>query len=432
MDAARSARRLVPQGDVAIVYRRTRAEMPADAGEVRDCLDEGIAIRPLLAPDRVVETDGVVRGLACRRMRLGEVDASGRPRPVPIEGSEEILAADTVIVAISQDTVLDILGDVEPKVTQWGRVVVDPVTHETSVPGLYAGGDAVRGPDSIIQAIADGRAAAEAIARRHGVEIVDEPTLDKAATVTDLMVKRSRQVRPQTVPTLPVRARGGFAAVEGTFDAEAAMAEAGRCLDCDDVCSLCVTVCPNRANLALAVQPFRMSLPILTADGGRLVERGSTTFAVDQAVQIVNIGDFCNDCGNCTTFCPTSGEPFKDKPRWWIDREGFDESTGDGFRLDRSTGVLRIVARMGGQPHQLECGDAVLTYRSSSVRATIDRATRRVLDVALASTLADGTPVDLTPCATLIALEELSRGSHLSSSLLSRSDPAAPTVPADR
>lgn len=406
MDAARSARRLVKDGAVTIVYRRTRAEMPADAAEVHDCLEEHIGIRPLLAPTRVVEELGKVAGLICRKMRLGEPDSSGRPRPVPIEGSEEFLPADTIITAISQDTLLDFLGGLDARVTKGGRLVVNPATCETSVPGLFAGGDAVHGPDSIIQAIADGRLAAGEIARRHGVEPVPEPVLEKNVTTSEIMARKSRQVPPQTVPTLPVQARGGFAEVQGSFGPEAAIAEAARCLDCDDVCSLCVTVCPNRANMAYAMTPLKLDLPVLTVRGGRLVAGGSTPFAVDQAVQIVNIADFCNDCGNCTTFCPTSGEPFKDKPRFWIDREGFEESKDDVFRVDRSSGALVIEARLGGRRHRLECRDGIVEYRSEAVVAKLDRRSFQFLDYETAGAVGEGETIDLSPCAVLIALLE--------------------------
>ena len=109
MDAARTARRLVPGGEVSIVYRRTRAEMPAEASEIHDCIAEGVQLRELLAPNGVRSEGGRVTGLACARMTLGERDASGRRRPVAA-GGEELLAADTVISAIGQEPVVDFLA----------------------------------------------------------------------------------------------------------------------------------------------------------------------------------------------------------------------------------------------------------------------------------------------------------------------------------
>ncbi len=237
MDGARSARRLVTEGEVSLVYRRTRAEMPADPAEVRDCIEEGIGLRDLLAPSRVVVEGGKVAGLACNRMKLGPPDASGRPRPVPVEGSEVLLPADTIIVAIGQEPVLGFLRGAGLKTNWDGTLVVNGETCETSIPGLFAGGDVVRGAASVIKAIADGRAAAEEIGRRHGVSPVQEPPFEKVVPSGALMAKKARMDLPQPVPALAVSEREGFAEVLKTFSPGAAQKEASRCLDCDEVCS---------------------------------------------------------------------------------------------------------------------------------------------------------------------------------------------------
>jgi putative selenate reductase len=404
MDAARSARRLVPDGEVTLVYRRTRAQMPADPAEVADCIEEGIGLRDLLAPASVAEAGGRVTGLACARMRLGERDASGRPRPVPIPGSEELLPADTIIPAISQEPVLDFLGDLPLERKRDGTLAVDPGTRETNQPGLFAGGDVVHGPSSVIQAIADGRAAAEAIGRRHGIEPEAEPHLDKGATDAALMEKKARLMQGQKVPVLPLVERQGFKEVIQAFTPETAALEAGRCLDCDDLCSLCVTVCPNRANLAYTMAPFRLELPLLVQRGGRLVSEGTRPFVVDQTVQTLNIADFCNECGNCTTFCPTAGAPYRDKPRFWIDREGFQEAKGDAFRMERGPQGLVLEARLGGKDHRLAVGAEETEYRSGQVRARFRTGTGAFTGCEVQGNLAEGTRVDLSPCATLMVL----------------------------
>jgi len=404
MDAARCSRRLVRDGTVTIVYRRTRAQMPADPAEVVDCLAEGVTLRDLLAPSAVVAEAGRVSGLACVRMRLGERDASGRPRPVPVEGGDEILLADTIIPAISQEPELDFLAGLALKRNRDGTLVVDPATRETGVPGLFAGGDVVHGPSSIIQAIADGRAVAEAIAARHGIPVEPEPLLEKGATATALLEKKARLSAPQQVPVLPLAQRQGFAEVLHVFTPEAAAQEAARCLDCDDLCSLCVTVCPNRSNLAYAMAPFRLDLPILVQRGGRLVFEGSTPFQVDQTTQTFNIADFCNECGNCTTFCPTAGAPYKDKPRFWIDREGYAESAGDVFRMERAASGLVLEARLGGASHRLEVGPAGARYSSGRFSARLSSGPWAFQSWEVEGNLAEGTRIDLTPCATMLVL----------------------------
>jgi len=404
MDAARSARRLVKDGEVTLVYRRTRAQMPADPAEVVDCIEEGIGLRDLLAPAAVVAAAGVVTGLACTRMRLGEPDASGRPRPVPIPGGEEILAADTIIPAISQEPVLDFLQGLQLERKRDGTLVVDPATGETTHPGLFAGGDVVHGPSSVIQAIADGRAAAEAIGRKYGVELEAEPVLAKGDGHSALLEKKGRLSPGQKVPVLPLTERQGFAEVNQTFTPESAAREASRCLDCDDLCSLCVTVCPNRANLAYAMAPFRLELPVLIQRGGRLVAEGSRTFAVEQTVQTLNIADFCNECGNCDTFCPTAGAPYRDKPRFWIDLDGFRTAKGDAFRMERGPGGLTIEARLGGKPHRLEVGVSETQYWSAQLSARFRTGSWELLEFQALATLAEGTRVDLSSAATLMVL----------------------------
>jgi putative selenate reductase len=404
MDAVRSAIRLVPGGEVTIVYRRTRAQMPADPAEVHDCIEEGIQIRDLLAPASVIAENGRVKALACTRMRLGERDASGRPRPVPVEGSEVLLPADTIISAISQEAVLDFLEGLEIQRNSNGYLVVDPQSRETSVPGLFAGGDVVHGASSVILAIADGRAVAEGIASRHGLELEPEPLLEKGQADVALMEKKGRLVGAQQVPVLPLTDRHGFDEVLKPFTAEAAVKEASRCLDCDDLCSLCVTVCPNRANQAYGIEPFSIQMPLLVQRQGRLVAEGARSFDLSQRVQTLNIADFCNDCGNCDTFCPAAGAPYKDKPRFWIDEEGYREAKGDAFRLTRNTAGLVIEARLGGHTYSLEVKGDVTHYRSEQVSAHLRTGTWNLLDWEARSVLPEGTQVDLSACFTLAAL----------------------------
>ena len=155
IDAARCALRLGSQ--VKILYRRSRTEMPAAAWEVAAAEAEGVELNFLVAPVRVIEKDGHVAGLECIKMELGEPDASGRRRPVPIPGSEFIVELDTIIAAIGQTVESEGLG-VE---TKRGNLVADRATLMTSIPGVFAGGDAVTGPASVVEAVGHGIEAAE-------------------------------------------------------------------------------------------------------------------------------------------------------------------------------------------------------------------------------------------------------------------------------
>lgn len=247
IDAARCALRL--GSEVQLVYRRSRKEMPAAAWEVASAEEEGVKLTFLSAPTKVVEKDGRVVGIECIRMELGEPDASGRRRPVPIPGSEYILDVDTVIAAIGQNVESAGLG-VE---TKWDRVIVDPLTLETSVKGVFAGGDAVIGPASVVEAIGAGIQAAESIHRYlRGLDLREgrEQTYLKAKDIQVIPTSPVKRAPREHMNELPVAERlNGFKEVELGLTQEQAIAEAQRCLACAvcSECDQCVTACTRGA-----------------------------------------------------------------------------------------------------------------------------------------------------------------------------------------
>ena len=403
MDAARSARRLAPEGRVTLVYRRMRAQMPADPAEVQDCLDEGIQLRDLLAPARVVHSGGRLQALACTPMRLGERDASGRPRPVPGEGPEVLLAADTIITAISQEPELGFLDGLALARHPDGSLALG-AGLETSVANLFAGGDLARGPASVVKAMADGRQVAAEIGRRHGVALPEAAPLDKGLEPAQVLAGKASRKAPVTVPALPISGRGGFDEVLLGLDAAAAEAEAARCLDCDEVCSLCVTVCPNRANLAFRTAPMELLLPSLVMRAGSLEAEAWSTCKVTQPVQIINLGDACNECGNCVPFCPTSGAPYLAKTRFWLDRNGFENSPRDGVHLSRQGGTMIFEARIAGAGHLLASGPDRLVYQGPEVEVDLDPRRRTVRSWTSRGPIKEGAAIDLQALGLLLAL----------------------------
>ena len=225
IDAARTSRRL--GAEVVQLYRRTRAEMPANAEEIEAAIEEGVRIEFLTAPQRLEQ--GVV---TCMRMALGATDAGGRPRPEPVAGSEFALAADTVIMAIGQE--VEVPAQAVARETN-GVVRADPVSLATSVNGIYAGGDAVSGPASIIDAIAQGRRASAAIDRHLGGS-GDLERFARAKPAADAHAPAARGSVRKPWPNLPVSERlAGFALVEQAYTERSAMDEASRCLSCDQL-----------------------------------------------------------------------------------------------------------------------------------------------------------------------------------------------------
>ncbi|MDR2712685.1 MAG: FAD-dependent oxidoreductase [Clostridiales bacterium] len=162
MDAARTALRLGAR-EVSIIYRRTKQEMPAASWEIEEAEEEGVIMRYLLAPLKVVPgADGKVRAMLCQQMRLGEPDASGRRRPEPVPGAEELIELDSVIAAIGQKVITCDLEDLE--LTRWKTIITDPESMATNLPGVFAGGDAVNdGPGIAITAVGHAKKAAMAI-----------------------------------------------------------------------------------------------------------------------------------------------------------------------------------------------------------------------------------------------------------------------------
>jgi heterodisulfide reductase subunit A len=243
VDAARVARRLGAK-EVSIVYRRSRAEMPAVTTEVDEAEREGIKLHILTTPVKVLTKDERVTGIQCTRMELGEPDASGRRRPVPIKGSEFEMGVDSVIIAIGQAVDKETLPK-ELEYTGWGTVAVDQVTLETNIEGVFAGGDLVSGPADVIASIAAGKEVAISIDRYlRGVDLkAGRPT---PITRVKEVSKAGVVAKPrQAMPTLDPKKRDGFAEVELGFDEKTAIEEAKRCLNCGvcSECLECVKVC---------------------------------------------------------------------------------------------------------------------------------------------------------------------------------------------
>jgi len=239
VDAARVALRLKKCDKVQLIYRRTRAEMPAFEEEVDAVIEEGAEVQFLTAPDKVIAEHGKMTGLECIRMELGEPDESGRRRPVPIKGSEFVIELDTLLVAIGEQADVEFLGrghDIEIS-ERWGTIVCEDTT-QTSKAGVFAGGDVVTGPDTVIEGMAAGKVAAEMIDRYiRGESVVRQYDLLRPSTYVppvELTEEEAEQAQRPATPHLPVGERlEGFAEVDLAITEATAVLEARRCLRCD-------------------------------------------------------------------------------------------------------------------------------------------------------------------------------------------------------
>ena len=261
IDAARTALRLGAK-EVTILYRRTRKEMPAEEAEIEAAEAEGVKIEYLIAPVEVLGEKGQVTALKCTQMELGEPDASGRRRPVPVPGSEHLKSFDTVIIAVSQSPEIDFnQGSLTLKLTKWNTITVNPETLETGIPGVFAGGDVVTGPDTVITAMSDGKRAAEAIDKylqgeplenfktHRSRQLAPRAPDDRPHRFAPRFKDTPRQPRLRIKELDPLERRTNFQEVELGFSEEEAIQEARRCLHCGLCveCHACEKVCEAQA-----------------------------------------------------------------------------------------------------------------------------------------------------------------------------------------
>jgi putative selenate reductase len=371
MDAARTAQRLtgVP---ATILYRRTRHEMPAAAEELRETLEEGNILEELVAPIEVLRADGAVVGVRCVRTVLGEPGPDGRRSPIAVRGSEFIAHCDSVVVAVGQLPELAFLDGSLVTRHEGGGVVVNEATRSAGPDGVYAGGDVVIEPGSIIAACADGRKAAEAICARFGLTFAQpssRPAILAEQDILTIKARRARRIEQAKPAVRPVAGRGGFALIEATLTREQARLEGLRCVQCSSFCDKCVEVCPNRANYVFRVQPARWDLPVLATGEGGLHVVGTEEFSVVQDRQILHVDDFCNECDNCQTFCVHHGRPYADKPRLFLDAGLYAAEANNAFHIDGST----IRRRENGQECSLTVQEGLRTYHDATLRVSVTR-----------------------------------------------------------
>ncbi|HNQ22021.1 MAG TPA: NADH-ubiquinone oxidoreductase-F iron-sulfur binding region domain-containing protein [Phycisphaerae bacterium] len=238
VDAAGVALRQEGVDSVTIFYRRTRDEMPAQKKDIDSVLEEGVKLETLMTPVRILTDKGRLAGIECVRNRLGEVDAGGRRKPVPIPGTEHVFLLDTLIVTIGDVPAIEFMNSMGIEVTDWGTVKMDPATLATSRAGVFAGGDVVTGPNTVVQAIAAGKKAATMIGRylrgedlkQPGVPLLPEVYVEPVQLDDDALAEANR-VEPPVVA--PAARRRDFNEVELSLSVEDATREARRCLRCD-------------------------------------------------------------------------------------------------------------------------------------------------------------------------------------------------------
>ncbi|MFZ4704374.1 MAG: putative selenate reductase subunit YgfK [Bacteroidales bacterium] len=383
MDAARTAYRLVgKEGKVTIVYRRSIKEMPADKGEIQAVLDEGIEIIELTNPESIMSSEGRVNAILCSRNILALKDKDGRPVPVKVPYSEFTISCDTIIPAIGQKLDIDF--------TTEGDIKTINGSYKNTNDRLYIGGDALRGASTAINAIADGRkAAAEIIADLSVPHPAKTKQAEKNINLADLLHRKSIRQYGISPKETPLYNRRNFDLVMASLSPEEARKEASRCLQCDEICNVCASVCPNLANFSFEIEPVKYHLQkaVLTDDASVVLE-ADRIFNVEQPHQVLNIRDLCNECANCETFCPSSGKPYADKPGLCLSIQTLNQE-GEGYFLSQLPDRQVLIYKNKENIKTLSLVDGKYLYETDQVKATINPDDFSIQDVRF-----------LTPCVT--------------------------------
>ncbi len=301
IDAACMSLRLGAK-DVTILYRRSRTEMPALPHEIEAAEEEGVEFHFLVAPIRIIGESGKVKLIECLRMELGEPDASGRRRPVPIQGSEHTYEIDTVIPAIGQVLETSCLPSI--LLDERARAIsVDPLTLETKIPGVFAGGDAVTGPASIIEAIGAGKRASVSIdryLRGEDLRIEREDEIEETTWVKD-WEKITKKLKRYTAPRIDIgRQRVSFEEADRLLARirETAMLEAKRCLECGP-CIECLEseeLCETDKALVDETLCTGCNICAVLCQFGAIRKNEMGIAQVDE--------EMCKGCGTCSASCP--------------------------------------------------------------------------------------------------------------------------------
>ncbi len=356
MDVARTAKRIAQPGStVKVLYRRTRNEMPADVDEIKALLSEGIELRELLAPEKLVMSGNRISSVICSKMKLVKSSTDSRLTPVKIEGEFVEFPVNSLIPALGQEIDIDFVNPRELEIVKG--------SYETKIPGVFVGGDAMRGAATIVKAVGDGRKAAIQIAAKAGIVLPSEKlSSDKNMSHNDFIVRKSKRVKIDA----------SIAGDHPQFNAESAIQEASRCLQCGDVCSVCVTVCPNRANNYYLTDAADIPVWKVKFNGNVTSFEIERHLKIQQKYQVLNVADFCNECGNCTTFCPTKGSPFSDKPRFCLTEKSFNQ-TENGFYFQNESDTVTLLHRSGEAVSKLSKTAQAYLFSNNEVTISFDK-----------------------------------------------------------
>jgi putative selenate reductase len=363
-DAARTAQRLIQdKGSVTLISPVPAEEMLIDQSIIDALAQENIQLIDATEAIRVIARAGQVAGL-----ELAGIYEDDYAQPY-------ILDFDAVVTCLGTEADIDFfdMNKLQPR----------KGSNATKMKHVFAGGSLLDPSATTLQVIGDARRAAYEIVMDSGVvlpaNLFRQP---KEVDIEKLKIQKSQREKPYTAEIVPAAERKGFELITKTLKPLRAVKEAARCLQCDTICNVCVAVCPNRAMLGFEIADDDRLIPAVSFVGEKFKVAYHHKIPVRQRFQVLNIADWCNECGNCTTFCPTAGSPYLHKFRLYFDRQKFNAEHNSEALLLTGSGNYRVLTlkKEGNLTTLTENWDALI-FEDDNCMAVLDKVNFKIQQI---------------------------------------------------
>ncbi len=377
-DVARTAIRLVgDEGYVALITPYEEKDLQIDMHTLRALREEEIEIFEKCRPKNFNITENAVESIETVEVEKVDDKRLKKAKFKDIEGSEQVFKFDAVVSCSGLKADASFLDKKNLK--------LNSQTKETQIAHVFAGGMVTDPMGSVMSVIADAKDAAHQIARKASVKIPEMLfSQEKDVDIQQLKIKKTQVEKPNMPEETPPENRNDFKPVVSTLKPVRALKEAARCLQCDTLCNICVDVCPNQAIIGFEVNLDDITIPTITMDDDEFYVSEREKLAIKQKHQILIINDWCNNCGNCTTFCPAAGSPNKDKLRIHFNRERFNKDT-EGLLVLRNGNYHDITLKKDGNLSMLtENWDAYI-FENDDCMVVIEKENFKIQQVSVFS-----------------------------------------------
>lgn len=375
-DVARAAIRLVGEdGYVALITPEQEKDLQINLPTLKALQDEEIEIFEKCRAKSFNITGNAVESIETIAVEKIADKRSKKPKYKDVEDSEQVFKFDAVV------SCADLVANT--KFLDKKNLKLKGKTKETAMEHVFAGGLLTNPLSSIMTVIADAKDAAMQISDKAGVAIPERLfRQEKDVDIEQLKIKKTQVDKPNFPEQTPPEKRTGFEPVVSTLKPIRALKEAARCLHCDTLCNICTEVCPNQAMIGFEVDLNDITIPTITMDEEEFYVSEHDKLDVKQKHQVLVVNDWCNDCGNCTTFCPAAGSPNKDKLRVHFNRDRFNSDT-NGLLVIRNDKYHALTLKKDSNLSMLTENWDAFIFENDDCMAVIDKESFKIQQVSV-------------------------------------------------